>query len=147
MVLLFAVMAAAAASAATPTRGEFIRQGDAICAQVKRELAPVVARAEQARSLPESRKWAAVADIWAEQIAIHRRFVSRFRALGTPRNDRAAQRIVAGLESGIVLAERVRKAFATRNTAVIRGALGAYVEFTVSTNRRVVAYGFRVCGR
>jgi hypothetical protein len=145
--LVLAALTAAQAGAAVPSRGEFIRKGDALCARVKREMTPVVARAEEARKLPESRQWAAVADIWADQIAIQRRFVARFRALGAPRNDRAARQIVAGLDRGVVLAERVGKAFATRNTAAIPSALRAYLEFTLSTNRRVVAYGFRVCGR
>jgi hypothetical protein len=143
--LVLACSWAESATAAT-SRGEFIRRGDALCAQVKRELAPVRARAEAAKGLPVSQQWAAAADIWADQIRIQKRFTRRFHAIGVPANDRAARQVVAGLDRGVVLAVRVRKAFATRNAATLPAALQAYVTFTLTLNRRVAAYGFRVCG-
>jgi hypothetical protein len=126
---------------AAPTRSEFIRKGDAICVQVKRELAPIVARA------PRSQQWGAAATLWADQIRIHKRFVVRFRAIGTPTGDTVAQQFVAGLAKGITLAIRVQRAFAERNEALLSKALPAYLSFTLAVNTRVARYGFRVCGR
>jgi hypothetical protein len=46
------VLSVSAAQAA-PTKPQFIRQGDALCLQVRRDLAPLRRRAEAAKSLPE----------------------------------------------------------------------------------------------
>jgi hypothetical protein len=132
---------------AAPTRSEFIRKGDAICVQVKRELAPIVARAQEAKLLPRSQQWGAAATLWADQIRIHKRFVVRFRAIGTPTGDTVAQQFVAGLAKGVTLAIRVQRAFAERNEALLSKALPAYLSFTLAVNTRVARYGFRVCGR
>jgi hypothetical protein len=110
-----------------------------------RELAPLRRQAEAAKSLPESQKWAATTRLWTHQIRIQARFNTRFRALGLPSGDVRARNVVAGLDRGLVLARRVRNAFATRSTAALAAALPVYVRFTVSLNRRVAAYGFKVC--
>jgi hypothetical protein len=97
--------------------------------------------------LPEAQKWAAVTRIWTAQIAIQARFNARFRALGVPTGDSAARALVSGLDHGLVLARRVRDGFAARDTAALADVLPAYLRFTLSLNRRVVAYGFSACGR
>jgi hypothetical protein len=132
---------------AAPTKAQFIRQGDALCRQVQRDLAPLRRRAEAAKSLPEAEKWAAVTRIWTAQIQIQARFNVRFRALGLPAGDSTARSLVSGLDRGLMLARRVRNAFAARNTTALATALPAYVRYTMSLNRRVAGYGFRVCGR
>jgi hypothetical protein len=144
---LLLVLSSVAMGATTTSRAEFIRKGDALCTQVKRELIPVRRRADEARSLPESQQWGAVADVWADQIEIQKRFVRRFRDIGVPANDRRARELVSGLGRGITLAVRVQRVFTTRNEAAIPKALTDYVRFTVSLNAKVRAYGFRVCGR
>lgn len=140
-----ALLAPVAANAA-PTRAEFIRQGDALCRQVQRQLVPLRRQAEAARSLPQSQQWAAVTRIWRAQVSVQEQFNTRFHALGIPARDSAARSLVSGLDRGLVLARRVRDAFAARDTATLASALPAYVRFTLSLNRRVVAYGFSVCG-
>jgi hypothetical protein len=144
--ILFLACASVGTAASTPTRAEFIRKGDALCAQVKRELVPITRRAEAAKSLPDSQKWAAAADIWGDQIRIQRRFVRRFHEIGVPANDVRARVIVKGLDRGVVLAVRVQKAFASRDAGALPKALKDYVGFTLTLNARVRAYGFRVCG-
>src|SRR5215210_8965190 len=57
LVVLGLVLAVEAAFAA-PTKAEFIRQGDALCKQVQRELAPLRRRAEAAKSLSQAQQWA-----------------------------------------------------------------------------------------
>jgi len=136
----------AVAAPSAPSRGEFIRKGDALCTQVKRELAPLLARAEAAKSLSRERQWVAVVDLWTDQIRIQKRFIGRFHAIGVPVNDRRARRLSSGLDRGLVLARRVRAAFADRDEARVPGALSAYLGFTVDLNARTRAYGFRVCG-
>jgi hypothetical protein len=131
---------------AAPTKAQFIRQGDALCRNVQRELAPLVRRAQAAKSLPESQQWGAAQQLWADQIRIQTRFTARLRAVGVPTGDSQARSIVSGLDRGLVLARRVRDAFARRSTGSLAVALPEYVRFTVSLNRRVVAYGFKVCG-
>ena len=132
---------------ALSTKAQFIRQGDALCREVQRELAPLVRRAQAAKSLPERQQWAAAEQLWADQIQIQARFTRRLRAMGVPTGDSRARSIVLGLDRGLVLARRVRDAFARRSTTSLAVALPEYVRFTVSLNRRVAAYGFKVCGR
>jgi hypothetical protein len=146
LVVLGLVLAVEAAFAA-PTKAEFIRQGDALCKQVQRELAPLRRRAEAAKSLPQAQQWAAVSRLWTDQIRIQARFNARFRGLGLPGGDATARSIVSGLDRGLVLARRVRDGFAARSTSALATALPAYVRFTTALNRRVAAYGFNVCGR
>ena len=146
-VLVVGLALAAGAAFAAPTKAQFIQRGDALCRQVQRELAPLLERAQAAKSLPESKKWAATTQLWTDQIRIQARFNTRFRALGVPTGDSNARNLVVGLERGLLLARRVRDAFATRNTRALATALPAYVRFTTSLNRRVAAYGFRVCAR
>jgi hypothetical protein len=134
------------AAFAAPTKAQFIRQGDALCREVQRELAPLVRRAQAAKSLPESQQWAAAQRLWADQIRIQARFSARLRAVGVPTGDSKARSIVSGLDRGLVLARRVRDAFARRSTTTLAVALPEYVRFTMSLNRRVAAYGFKVCG-
>jgi hypothetical protein len=143
---VIALLAPLAAGAA-PTRGQFIRQGDALCRQVQRQLGPLRRQAEAAKSLPEAKQWAAVTRLWTAQVKIQASFNARFRALGVPGRDSAARSIVSGLHRGLVLARRVRDAFAAHDTGALAGALPAYVRFTLSLNRRVAAYGFDACGR
>jgi hypothetical protein len=144
--LVMACVCAEAAQAA-PSRSEFIRKGDEACAQTKRELVPLVARAQQAKVLPQSEQWAAAAALWADQIRIQKRFVVRFKAIGTPAGDTVAQKLVASLASGVTLAIRVQRGFAERNQVLLSTALPAYLRFTLALNKRVAAYGFRTCGR
>jgi hypothetical protein len=92
------------AAHAAPTKSEFIRQGDALCLQVQRDLAPLVRRAQAAKSLPESQQWAAAQRLWADQIRIQARFTARLRAVGVPTGDSKARSIVLGLDRGLVLA-------------------------------------------
>jgi hypothetical protein len=151
LALLIAVMGlgltlSVGAAFAAPTKAQFIRQGDALCRDVQRELAPLVRRAQAAKSLPESQQWGAAQRLWADQIRIQARFNARLRAVGVPTGDSKARSIVSGLDRGLVLARRVRDAFARRSTTSLAVALPEYVRFTLSLNRRVVAYGFKVCG-
>ena len=88
----------------------------------------------------------AVTALWSDQIRIQSRFIPRFRAIGFPAGDATARSLSSGLERGLLLARRVRDAFAARSTSALATALPAYVRFTLSLNRRVRAYGFRVCG-
>jgi hypothetical protein len=146
-VIVLGLVVAVTPAVAAPTKAQFIRAGDALCSNVQRELAPLRRQAEAAKSLPEARKWAAVTRLWTTQIQIQGRFNERFRRLGLPQGDSTARSLVSGLDRGLVLARRVRDAFAARRTSVLATALPAYVRFTTSLNRRVTAYGFRVCGR
>ena len=131
---------------AAPTRSEFIRNGEAACAQAERELAPITARAQRIARLPRSERWAAAATLWADHIRIQKRFNGRFKALGTPAGDTVAQKLVADLPTGVTLAIRIQRGFAERNEALLSTAGPAYLRFTNAINARVVAYGFPTCG-
>lgn len=133
------------AAQAAPTKAQFIRQGDALCRGVQRELEPLRRRAQAAKSMPLSRQWVVAERLWADQIQIQTRFTARLRSVGLPAGDSQARSIVFGLDRGLVLARRVRDRFAKRS-ATVGFALTAYIRFTVSLNRRVAAYGFKVCG-
>jgi hypothetical protein len=146
-VLAVGSLLAAGAAYAAPTKAEFIRQGDALCRQAQRDLAPLRRQAQAAKSLPEAQQWVAATRLWTAQVRIQARFNARFRALGLPAGDSTARSLVLGLERGLVLARRVRNAFAARSTTALASSLSAYVRFTTALNRRVAAYGFQVCGR
>ena len=81
------------------------------------------------------------------QVAIQRRFVTKFRAIGTPPGDRSAADLVSRMARGIPLAVKIQRSFASRDTTRLPAVLSDYLDFTLSLNRRVAAYGFRVCGR
>jgi hypothetical protein len=136
-----------APASAAPTKSQFIRQGDALCLQAKRQLVPLQQKAQAAKSLPRAQMWSAVTRLWSAQLVIQQRFVTRFRAIGTPAHDASAQSLVADLVRGVALAKRVRDAFAARNTVALNTALPGYISHTLQLNRRVVRYGFRICGR
>ncbi len=140
------LMLSVSAAFAAPTKAQFIQKGDALCREVQRELAPLVRRAQAAKSLPESQQWPVAQRLWADQIRIQARFTARLRAVGLPTGDLKARSIVSGLGRGLVLARRVRDAFARRSTTSLAVALPEYIRFTMSLNRRVAAYGFKVCG-
>lgn len=135
------------AALAAPTKAQFIQKGDALCREVQRELAPLMRRAQAAKSLPVSRQWPVVERLWSDQIRIQARFTARLRAVGVPSGDSKARSIVLGLDRGLVLARRVRDAFARRSTTSLAVSLPEYIRFTLSLNRRVAAYGFKVCGQ
>jgi len=143
--LVIALLSTGAAAAA-PSRAEFIRRGDDLCAQAKRQLLPLRRDAEAAKALPREQMWAAATRLWTKQLSIQSRFVSRFRALGLPRGDTNARVIVAGLGRGLVLTRRVRDAFAARSTPRLASGLRTFLGYTVTLNRKVVAYGFVICG-
>jgi hypothetical protein len=141
-----AALALPSVAAASVTKREFIRNGDALCRQTALALKPVSARAQAAKSLPQEQQWAAVASIWASQIRIQEQFRSRFKQLGVPAGDVQARSFGGGLDRGLVLARAVQQAFARRNESQVGLALHRYLEFTLAFNQRVHAYGFRVCG-
>jgi hypothetical protein len=140
-----ALLAAGSAQAST-SKADFIARGDRLCTQAIRELEPIRRRAEAAKKLPEYRQWAAAASIWSDQIALQVRFNRKLRAIGAPPGDATARSLLAQLDQGVVLARRVRDAFADARIAQLATAVPAYVKFTLRLNKRIKAYGFRVCG-
>ena len=136
----------ASTASAASTKAEFIKRGDALCAGMAKQLAPLRRRAEAAYALPESRRMVAAASIWKDQIRIQVTFNERLRAVGAPPDDAAARRLLRQLDRGVVLARRIQSAFADGRIASLASALPAYVDFTLKLNRQVRAYGFRVCG-
>lgn len=141
-----ALAGTASAASTASTKAEFIKRGDALCAGMQRDLAPLRRRAEAAYALPESRRMAAAAAIWRDQIRIQVSFNQRLRAVGAPPGDAIARRLLGQLDHGVVLARRIQTAFADGRVASLASALPAYLEFTLKLNRQVRAYGFRVCG-
>lgn len=147
MLASLALAGTASAAVAATTKAEFIKRGDTLCTRMATELAPLRRRADAARSLPEDKQWAAAAAIWSDQVRIQIRFNQRLRAIGAPPNDATARSLLAQLDRGVVLARRIRDAFADARIATLASALPAYIQFTLKLNRQVRAYGFRVCGR
>lgn len=141
-----ALAGTASTAVAATTKAEFIRRGDVLCASLAKEVAPLRRRAAAALKLPEYEQWGAAAAIWSDQIRVQVRFNRRLRAIGAPPGDAAARSLLAQLDRGVVLARRVRDAFADARIATLASALPAYVQYTLKLNRQVKAYGFRVCG-
>lgn len=145
-VMCLGLVLSVADALAAPTKAQFIHRGDSLCRQVQTELAPLKRRAEAAASLPDRQKWAAATRLWTDQVRIQVRFNGRFHRLGVPSGDSRARSLVAGLDQGLVLARRVRDAFAAKSAFGLRTSLPDYIRFTLSLSRRVAAYGFKVCG-
>jgi hypothetical protein len=141
-----ALAGTASNASAASTKAEFIKRGDALCSEMQKSLAPLRRRAEAAYALPESRRMAAAAAIWRDQVRLQVGFNQRLRAIGAPPGDAIARRLLAQLDHGVVLARRIQTAFADGRIASLSSALPAYLEFTLKLNRQVKAYGFRVCG-
>ena len=74
-----------------------------------KQLAPLRRRAEAAYALPESKRMAAAASIWGDQIRIQVAFNRRLRAVGAPPGDAAARNLLAQLDRGVVLARRIQR--------------------------------------
>jgi hypothetical protein len=146
-IVSLALAGTASTAAAASSKAEFIQRGDALCAGVAKQLAPLRRRAEAAYALPESKRMAAAAAIWGDQIQIQVAFNRRLRAVGAPPGDAAARNVLAQLDRGVLLARRIRDAFADGRIAALSGALPAYIDFTLKLNRQARAYGFHVCGR
>ena len=146
-IVSLALAGTASTAVAATSKAEFIKRGDALCADVARQLAPLRRRAEAAYALPESKRMAAAASIWGDQIRIQVAFNRRLRAVGAPPGDAAARTMLAQLDRGVVLARRIQNAFAEGRISTLSEALPAYLNFTLKLNRQVRTYGFRVCGR
>ena len=146
-IVSLALAGTASTASAASSKAEFIQRGDALCADVAKQLAPLRRRAEAAYALPESKRMAAAASIWGDQIRIQVAFNRRLRAVGAPPGDAAARNLLAQLDRGVILARRIRDAFADGRIASLSSALPAYLDFTLKLNRQVRTYGFRVCGR
>jgi hypothetical protein len=128
------------------TKRELIRNGDTLCRQTAVALRPVRERAQATKSLPEEQQWGAVASIWASQIRIQEQFRTKFNRLGVPAGDAQARSFGPALDRGLALARAVQQGFARRSQSQLAVALPRYLAFTLAFNRRVHAYGFRVCG-
>jgi hypothetical protein len=146
-IVSLALAGTASTASAASSKAEFIQRGDALCADVAKQLAPLRRRAEAAYALPESKRMAAAASIWGDQIRIQVAFNRRLRAVGAPPGDAAARNLLAQLDRGVILARRIRDAFANARIGSLSTALPAYLDFTLKLNRQVRTYGFRVCGR
>jgi hypothetical protein len=141
-----AALALPSIAAASVTKRELIRNGDALCRQTALALKPVRERAQAAKSLPQDQQWGAVASIWATQIRIQEQFTVKFKRLGVPAGDAQARSFAPGLDRGLALARAVQQGFAQRSQSQVALAIPRYLEFTLAFNRRVHSYGFRVCG-
>jgi hypothetical protein len=146
-IVSLALAGTASTASAASSKAEFIQRGDALCADVAKQLAPLRRRAEAAYALPESKRMAAAASIWGDQIRIQVAFNRRLRAVGAPPGDAAARNLLAQLDRGVILARRIRDAFANARIGSLSTALPAYLDFTLKLNRQVRTYGVRVCGR
>ena len=146
LALLLLAAGCGGSAEATPTRAEFISQGDAVCAQTQQELRAVLARAQSARSMPQGADVNVLMGIWEDQVDLHKEFVADMKAIGTPVGDEVADGLIASLDYGLDLAEDVQDALDDRDAAAIATALPAYLNLTATLNMRLVAYGFRRCG-
>jgi hypothetical protein len=127
------------ASDGTPTKAEFIREGDAICgAQDDRLAEAFEARSEETSAeglLPDPEEQ--VEEITAMSLPPFRREVRELRELKPPKQDRAEiEAILTELEHGIAELEKN-----PAHTLVV----GAESPFT-EPNNRARKYGFRICG-
>lgn len=141
-----ALAGTASTAVAATTKAEFIKRGDVLCVRLAKEAAPLGRRAQAAMKLPEYQQWAAAAAVWSDQIRLQVRFNQQLRAIGVPPNDAAAHSLLVQLDRGVVLARRVRDAFADARIASLSSVLPAYLRYTLTLSRQIKAYGFRVCG-
>jgi hypothetical protein len=136
---------------ASPSKQEYISQGDAICAEVQADLAVLRERAEelqaQSDELPKAEFLARAAEFWQDQIGVTEGFLERFEELGSPSGDEAqVEQFLRSIEDGIATAGDIQETLAGGDE-VPEALVEEYGQTVVRGNELARAYGFQVCGQ
>lgn len=126
-------------STSSPTRAEFVKQGNAICAKGEKEVAAGVEKFAKEKNFSEKKPpTGAQMEALAEEVLLPtvRRQLDEIRALGIPSGDeKEVEAIFAAVEQGIEKTEEDPSAFA-------EGGAGPFVK----ANKLSREYGLTVCG-
>lgn len=127
----------------TPTKAQYIRAADAICADVARRTK---AYADQVDALPDGAGPDRLAPILRSGLAETRKGVRRLRSLKVPGEDRATiGSYFASLEKSVVAYGDLQKAIGAQDEAKAR-RIAADADPLFDEQRRLAqAYGFKRC--
>jgi len=136
---------------ASPSKQEYIAQGDAICAEIQADLAGLAQRAEelqaQSDELPEADFLARAAQLWEDQIGLTEAFLRRFEELVSPPGDEAqVEQFLESIEDGVATAREIQETLAG-GREVPQALVEEYGQTGARGNELARAYGFQVCGQ
>jgi hypothetical protein len=135
----------------TPSKRQFIAQGDAICADVQVDAADLARRAQELQAesdeLPRQEFLARAADFWADQIRLAEGFLERLEGLGVPSGDEPqVEEFLQSIEDGIATAQEIQNTL-SGGEDVSQALVAEYGQTVARGNTLARDYGFRVCGR
>jgi hypothetical protein len=135
---------------ASPSKQEYIAQGDAICAEIQADLAGLAQRAEelqaQSDELPEADFLARAAELWEDQIGLTEVFLRRLGELVSPPGDEAqVEQFLKSIEDGVATAREIQETLAG-GKEIPQALAEEYGQTGARGNELARAYGFQVCG-
>jgi hypothetical protein len=132
-----------------PSRAEFIRKGDAVCRQILKEAEKIdeQAAAISFSELSNKNTQKVAARIWAQQIALTRKFKNRLESFGAPPgSENEVSELIATLEKAIGLGEEIRGQLASGRIDDTPVFVQEYASVVEQGNQQAQSFGFEVCG-
>lgn len=133
----------------SPSKAEFIRKGDAVCREILVEAEKIdeQAAAIGARDVTNQNTQQVAAQIWAQQIALTRKFKNRLQSLGAPAgSENEVSQLVATLEDAIALGDQIRMQLADGQINETPTFVEEYANVVQEGNLQAQQFGFKVCG-
>jgi hypothetical protein len=138
-------------AAQTPSKQEYIAQGDAICADVRSEATNLLRQAQELQAqgdeLPKAEFLKRAASFWSEQIRVMKSFRGEFARLGAPAGDeQRVEQFLQSIDGGIAIAREMKATLAS-GQEVPASTVEEYGQTVDRGNTLAQGYGFQVCGR
>ena len=138
-------------TAQTPSKQEYIAQGEAICAGVRSEAANLLRQAQELQAqgdeLPKAEFLKRAASFWGEQIRVMKSFRGEFARLGAPAGDeQRVEQFLQSIDAGIAIAREMKATLASGHE-VPASTVEEYGQTIDRGNTLAQGYGFLVCGR
>lgn len=133
----------------SPSKAEFIRQGDAVCREILKEAEAIdeQAAAIGGSDLTNENTQKVAARIWGQQIALTRKFKNRLQALGAPEGtEDDVSQMIATLEEAIALGDQIRNQLSTGQIEATPTFVEEYANVVAQGNQQAQGFGFKVCG-
>jgi hypothetical protein len=135
---------------ATPSKQEFIAQGDAICAGLRPEQAELQRRAQQLQAqsdeLSKGEFLARAASFWGDQIQVMEGFRGDLARLGAPPGDEErVEQFLTSIDDGIAIAREMQTRLEDGQD-VLATQVEEYRQTVSRGNTLAQGYGFEVCG-
>jgi hypothetical protein len=144
---VLAAFVAAGCGDSGPSKADFAKRANAICADLNRVLAPLEKEAAAAqRSSDETKVFADLARVTQRSADVSQPYLGKLDALETPPDDR--DKLKAWIADGrrqLALLEDLGRAFAARDQTKIVAVSERVDALTTRANRFAASYGMRGC--